>query len=602
MNAQQVDSFVAPGAISATSSRRKRSLDPFGKIQWPVAICGVLLFVSPVIMIVVGAFRTTPFTGGRWTLDAMAEVFTNPATYRASWETASIAVVTVLISMVIAIFFVTLSTRTNSPLRGLIPAMMAFVVAMPPLFYGISWGLLGNQTSGLLNEFITVFWAFDSGPVNAESWWGLVAVSALRSVGFQYFLLLGAFMAMDRSLEEAARLSGASPVRAFFTVQLPVLFPAIGGVTILSLIVFLESFDIPAILGIPAGIYVLPTEVFNYLNSGAGPEYARASALSLILITIMLLLVYLQYRMMGRRSFVTVSGKGDNHGTWDLGRWRWPAALAIVLYALFAAVLPVTQLVVGSLAPFMGASSGFSFDNFAEVLENEKIMYAFGLTAIVAAVGAAIAVLVSFVMLWAAKLRRGVPRTLIGTAQWLPAALPGIVLGLGVLWFFLLLPPLRGLVGTPFSLVFAMVISVIPLAGRAVEGAIAQVPMSLEEASWASGANKFTALTGITARIMSPSLINGWLLSFVVLSGTLAIPLLLSSTTGGLLSVHVYKAYTAGRVELAAAIFVLLMIEILLVTALAVIVRVLLQRKRATYLGRPQVRGQEGNLNDENTR
>jgi iron(III) transport system permease protein len=564
--------------VRSTSARPQRSLDPFRKIQWPVAVCAVLLFATPALMIAIGAFRTTPFGGGEWTLGPVVDVFTNPATYRAAWDTAAIAVVTVIVSMAIAIFFATLSTRTNVAFRGLIPAVMAFIVAMPPLFYGISWGLLGNKTAGLLNELIGVFWAAESGPVNSESWWGLVVVSALRAVGFEYFLLLGAFMAMDRALDEAARLSGAGPVRAFFTVQLPVLFPAISGVAILSLIVFLESFDIPAILGVPAGIYVLPTEAFSYLSSGAGPEYAHASALSLILITVMLLLVQLQFRVMGRRSFVTVSGKGNNHDVWDLGRWRWPAALAILVYALFAAVLPVIQLVIGSLSPFMGASSGFSFENFAEVLGNGKIMDAFGLTAIISAVGAAVAVSVCFVMLWAAKLHPGLPKNLIETAQWLPAALPGIVLGLGVLWFFLLLPPLRGLVGTPVALVFALVISVAPLAGRAVGGAIVQVPMSLEEASWTSGANKFTALAGITARILSPSLINGWLLSFVVLSGTLAVPLLLSSTTGGLLSVHIYKAYTAGRVELAAAIFVLLMIEILIVSALATAVRVFLQR------------------------
>jgi iron(III) transport system permease protein len=564
--------------VRSTSARPQRSLDPFRKIQWPVAVCAVLLFATPALMIAIGAFRTTPFGGGEWTLGPMVDVFTNPATYRAAWDTAAIAVVTVIVSMAIAIFFATLSTRTNVAFRGLIPAVMAFIVAMPPLFYGISWGLLGNKTAGLLNEIIGVFWAADSGPVNSESWWGLVVVSSLRAVGFEYFLLLGAFMAMDRALDEAARLSGAGPVRAFFSVQLPVLFPAISGVAILSLIVFLESFDIPAILGVPAGIYVLPTEAFSYLSSGAGPEYAHASALSLILITVMILLVQLQFRVMGRRSFVTVSGKGNNHDVWDLGRWRWPAALAILFYALLAAVLPVTQLVIGSLSPFMGASSGFSFENFAEVLGNGKIMDAFGLTAIVSAVGAAVAVSICFVMLWAAKLHSGLPKNLIETAQWLPAALPGIVLGLGVLWFFLLLPPLRGLVGTPFALIFALVISVAPLAGRAVGGAIVQVPMSLEEASWTSGANKVTALAGITARILSPSLINGWLLSFVVLSGSLAVPLLLSSTTGGLLSVHIYKAYTAGRVELAAAIFVLLMIEILIVSALATAVRVFLQR------------------------
>src|SRR5690606_9770246 len=108
-----------------------------------------------------------------WTLETFGRVFTSPDTYVALWNTFAIAFVTVLISMTIAIFLVTLATRTNSPFRNLITPVMAFIVAMPPLFYGISWALLGNQTYGLINKLIGLVIDFESGPVNVESWWGL---------------------------------------------------------------------------------------------------------------------------------------------------------------------------------------------------------------------------------------------------------------------------------------------------------------------------------------------------------------------------------------------------------------------------------------------
>src|SRR5690625_999790 len=178
-------------------------LDPYRRIQWPLALSALMLFAAPIAMILIGAFRTTPFDGGEWTFSEVIRIFTNPSTYETLWNTAAIAVATVIISMTIAILLATLAARTNTPLRSWITPVMAFVVAMPPLFYGISWALLGNQTYGMINSFINSFVQFDSGPINVESWWGLVIVSALRSVGFQYFLLLGAFLAMDRSLEEA---------------------------------------------------------------------------------------------------------------------------------------------------------------------------------------------------------------------------------------------------------------------------------------------------------------------------------------------------------------------------------------------------------------
>ncbi|MGO2110203.1 MAG: ABC transporter permease [Pseudoclavibacter sp.] len=545
--------------------------------QWLVALASLAILGAPVLMVVIGAFKESPFGESPFTLGPVREVLSASTTYSALWNTIGLTVAIVAISLIIAVIFATLATRTNMPAKWLIHVTMAVLVASPPLFTAISWGLLGNRNVGLINTTLGI--AGTDAAINIESWWGIVFVSAIRAVGFQFYLMVGAFAAMDRSLEEAARVAGASPIRTFLGTQLPVLSPAIAGVGILSVIVTLESFELPQILGVPAGIYVLPTEIYAYLNdAGSMPKYGQASSLAVGLMVFLVLLVIAQYRVMGRRSFTTVSGKGGSRSLWDLGPWRFVAFAGVLMFALIGVALPVAQIVLVSLSPFIGATQEYTLANFEFVAADPRLQSAFWLTFAVALIAGAIATLASALMLWFARLRRGVAAHAIDLAQWIPSAIPGLILALGVLWLVLSIPGVNQLYGTPIVLGFALVITVIPLVGRAVGGAIAQIPKDLEEAEWVSGAPKWRALVAVVLRLTAPSLLNGWFLAYVVLSGTLAVPLLLSTQTETLLSVQVYSYYTSGRPEVSAAIFVLLIAQICCVAAAIGLLQLLLAR------------------------
>lgn len=556
-----------------TWTRRQTSLKRERNLQISIGIVAVLLFISPVIAIMIGAFRESPFRGG-WTMEPFVQVLTNEWTYHILWQTIGITVATVIPAMIIATFFAVIVTRTNAPLRWLITVTMAILVATPPLFYAISWGLLGNASVGLLNEILR-FGSTGSGPIDIESWGGLVAVSILRSTGFMFLLLIGPFSRMDRSLEEASRTSGATALRSFFGTQLPVLFPAISGVLIISAVATLEAFDIPMILGVPAGIYVLPTEIYYYLNSQAQPMYSHASVVSLILLVILVLLLYWERKAAGRRHFTTVSGKGAKSGVWDLGPWRPAVAAVTIVFSVIAVGLPLFQLVLGSLSPYFGATGNFTLRNFEFVLNDDQIMGAFAYTAGIAATGALVAVVVTTIMMWVARLRRGWWAVLIDSSQLATMALPGLLLALGILTV-VLAGPLAGMYGTSAILSYAMFVAVIPLASRSISGALAQIPAELEEATRVSGGSRARAMVGVVFRLLAPSALNGWLLCFVVLSGTLAVPLLLSPRTNTLLSVRVFDLYTSGSVEIAAAVFVVLIVEILAVSALVWLLKYLL--------------------------
>lgn len=561
-----------------TGKARNRLRRGLSNPQLSALIISLLCFGAPALMVIQGAFRTSPFGEAEWTPEFFAAVFTTGRTWEVAGTTAGMGVTTVLLSTLLATAFAAIYTRTRVPFRNMIPIIMGIVVATPGLFFAISWGLLGNPRIGLINEGLSILFGDAGRIINMESWWGVVFASALRLVALQFFLLLGPFLAMDSSLDEAARMSGASPGRSFFTIQLPVLFPAISGVMILSFILFLEAFDVAQVLGVPAGIYVIPTEIYAYLSHSTGPRFAEASSISILLMVSLLILVLVQMRLLKRRSFTTVGGKEARNLPHKVGGWKWVFTGLILLYGLLSTLLPTIQLVTVSLSPFLGATAGFSLDNYTGILEDPRMIAAYRNTALVAAGGGLLAVTAAMLLTWAARFRAGVIARIIEFGQWIGLAMPGLVLALGVLWLFLAAPALHQFYRTPVILMVALFIITIPIASRATSGAMAQIPRSLEEAAWVSGASKAVTLVLIIGRLILPSFVSGWLLSFVIICGTLSAPLLLASPQSPFLSVEVYKLYAAGQAPVAAAAFVLLIIGFAVLYGIATLIRVVLAR------------------------
>ena len=548
-----------------------------------VALVCVVCFVAPALMIVQGAFKTEMFgDDGEFTTAVFIEVITSPRVLSVALTTIGMGIAVIAVSTVIALFFAAVYTKTRTPLRQLIPAVMFILMATPGLFFAIAWGMLGNPNVGLVNDVLAALFGDAARVINAESWWGIVLVSAVRLIALQFFLLLGPFLAMDRSLEEAARISGASPLRTFFQMEIPILAPALTGSMILGFVLFLEAFDAPQILGVPAGIFVIPTEIYQFLSASTGPQFGHASAMSLLLMVVLLLLVLVQVRILGKRSFVTVGGREARPVRRDVGGWKWVFSGGIVLFALVTLVLPMYQLIRVSLSPYFGASDNFGFDNFASILTNTRMIDAFGNTLMVAAFGAFLAMAAATILSWAARFRGGALSRFIEFSQWLGLAMPGLILALAVLWLFLEVPGLGQFYGTPVIMVFALFVGIIPLAGRTTGGAIAQIPMSLEEAAWVSGATKYRAIWDVVIRLIAPSIISGWVLCFVVISGVLSTPLVLSAPGSNYLSVEIYSRYVEGQAPTSAAASLLLIASFLTISAVALLLAWVARRGRRT--------------------
>lgn len=526
-----------------------------------LAVLCAFLFVWPVLMVGVGAFRTgLPGANAGWTIRPLLDTLRDAQTHSVLWQTIVLSLSVTVASTLLAVLFAWIVARTDAPARRLVTPMMMLVLAMPPLFFAISWDMLGNSRIGLM------------GWMNIESWPGLIFVCSLKAAAFSYFMVLGPFLAMDRSMEEASLTSGASRVRTFFTVNVPVLAPAISGAALLTTIAFLEAFDIPQIIGLPAGIRVLPTQIYGYINATYGGKYAEASTLALILVVLVILLVIAQARVLGGRRFTTVTGKAHSTERWRLGApARALCLLAIILYGAAALLLPLLQLYLGSFQPFFGVFKNWTFDNYLEVLKNPDIVAALRNTALLAIGGGAATMVACVVLARVIMTGRGLLARFVTLSVWLPLALPGIVLGLGMIWSYLSVPWLSGLYSTIWILLIGLFVAAVPIGMRVAEGSLAQLAPELEEAARTSGSSPLTAFARIALPLIVPSFLSGWLLTAILISGNLAVPVLLASPTSNTVSVEVLKIYGNGDVTQAAAVFSLILTALMAAGVLALL-------------------------------
>jgi iron(III) transport system permease protein len=486
----------------------------------------------------------------------------------------------VVLSTALAVYLSWLVTRTRTPLRQIVTPVAVLIFAVPPLFYTLSWAMLGQQPSGLIDKAMQA--VFGAAPVNVQSWYGLIVVSVLGATAAQYLLLLGPFRALNPALEEASLVCGAGRLRSFFQIEVPALGPSILGVVILGFVLGMGLLTTPLLLGQPAGIYVLPTEIYRLIQGQTPADYAGASTLSLLLVLVVLLLVAVQSRVLGRRKFITVTGKSSHREPLDIGAWKWLGTLVIALFTLFALVLPLGQFVLGSFESYFGVYSHFTVNNYRTVLQQPGTTHAFMTTIIVAVVSGFVATLLGVVITLVGQRSESRLRRLPDICVWLLWAVPGITLSLGIIWAYLSVPGLRSLYGTQWIVLLALIVGTTPIASRAVGGPIGQIARELEEAARTSGAGAFRATVGILVRLIAPSFAVSWFLTGIVASGNLDIPILLASSNNQTVPLLAYDLYNNGSLAQAAATFCILIGFIAAVLVVGAVARLMLGRGRRT--------------------
>jgi iron(III) transport system permease protein len=443
-----------------------------------------------------------------------------------------------------------LAERTNARFRG-IAYVSAFVsFAIPGIIKVIGWVLLFGPEAGYLNVAIrsaTGIFPF----FNVFSMAGMILVEGFLWTPVVFLLMATPFRSMDPSLEEAAVVAGSSEWQVFRRITFPMAAPSVLSVLILTFVRSLEAFEIPALIGLPAGIEILTTQIYLQLKGTGIPEYGHASAYSVILIVLVTLTLIPYYRITENTSkFATVTGKGFNPQRKDLGRWRGLGGL-LLLGLPFIQLLPMTALFWASLTPYLQAPSGealanISLANYATAFNDSKILRSTANSLLVSVTSASGAVAVAFIAAWIIARTTIRMRWILDRLAMLPLVFPGVVLGVAILQMYLYLP--LPLYGTVWIMVAAFITRYLPYAIRCSHSGLLGIHKELEECAATSGATWSEVACNIIIPLMMPALFAGWIYIFLVTIRELSVSLLLYSPGSEVIAVVMWELWENGAV------------------------------------------------------
>jgi iron(III) transport system permease protein len=494
-------------------------------VGWLVAI--------PLSMVVWGTFRdAAPGLPGSFTINNFIRAYYNVGLLQAIQNSLIFAGGASLISFAGGTFLAWVTERTDAPFRRAVYALVLVPVIVPGILFATSWLFLLNPTIGALNKFASYCCGFETPIFNGYSMGGMIWAEGMDNFSLPFLLMAAAFRSMDPSLEEAAQTAGAGVWTTMRTVTLPVLLPAVLATLLISFIRALESFEAPAIMGIPAGISVFATEVWLAVSRTRPADFNLSATFAMGYLLVTVLGVYLYHRAtkMSER-YVTVTGKGYRPNRVKLGRWRWPIALFSLFLLGVAILLPLFILIWTSLLPFYmipswQALSLVSLRNYRDVLALESAHEAFVNTLIVGCSAAAIGSLLSAVIGWVVIRTRLPGRRLLDVLAFAPIAIPGTVMGIALLWLYLTVP--IPIYGTLWILLFGFLGKYMTFAVRSTYASLTQIHKELEEASTSCGAPWIKTFFRVTLPLMAPGLLIGFLFILSLSFRVLGLPVMIS--------------------------------------------------------------------------
>jgi len=446
-------------------------------------------------------------------------------------------------------------TRTDTPLSGLgyFTAFASF--GTPFILYTIGWLLLLGK-AGPVNFWLRSI-LDSSGPVlNVYSLGGMIFVEALLWSPFVFLMLAASFRSMDPSLEDASATCGAGVWQTLRRISLRLMLPAFFSVILLIFIRAFESFEIPALIGLPGDIRVFTTAIFLDAQR-MPPSYGSAGAFSVLLMLIVAGTLYVYFRVTRESTkFQTITGKGYRPRLISLGRWRYAASAALLLYALVLLVLPFLIVLWASLLPFymqpsLEALSKLTLRNYSTAVHYPKIADSIKNSVLLGLGSATVVMGLTTLASWILVRTKLRGRWLLDLLTTLPLLFPGIVMGLAILRFYLIVP--IPIYGTLWILLVAYVTRYVPYGIRYTHAGLLQLHKELEEAAYASGASWSNCMRRIVLPLLSPSFFGGWVFVFLLSAKELSMSVLLVSPRTPVVSVAIYELWDNAQVgELAA--------------------------------------------------
>lgn len=448
-----------------------------------------------------------------------------------------------------------LAERTNAPFRAAAYLSAYLSFAIPGIVKVIGWIFLLGDEAGILN--VAAGALIGSAPLfSLFSIQGMILVETFLWMPVVFLLMAAPFRSMDPSLEESAMVSGSTGWQVFIKVTLPLALPSLLSVSILTFVRSLEAFEIPALIGLPAGIEVLTTQIYLQIRGGFLPKYGEASAYSIVLMVLVGLALIPYYRVTRQtHMFTTITGKGFRPRRIELRSWRWLGGFFLLFLPLLQ-LLPLLALLWVSLLPYVRQPSGealalVSLKNYSTAFGDSAISQSILNSLTASGTAATAAVVITFVSAWLVARSEIRGRWLLDQLATIPLVFPSIVLGVAVLKTYLTLP--LPVYGTIWILVLAYTTRYLPYGMRFSHAGLLSLHQELEESAKVSGATWGTVLRTIVVPLVLPSLFAAWIYIFLITIRELSVALLLYSPGSQVISITVWELWENGNAgELAA--------------------------------------------------
>jgi len=517
--------------------------------------------VFPIGVLVLKAFQVE----GGWGLDNFVMMYADPANLRAISVTIQVALLTTLASLFVTVPLAWLIVRTNLPARSLLRTLVIVPYMVPPYVGAIAWTYLANPHVGYLNLMLRALFGQAAPTLDVYGIGGIIWVQAIFYFPLSFLAVSHALQNMDPTLEEAARISGASGWRTLRDVTLPLMAPSIIAGGLLVFVVASATFGVPAIIGLPAGIQVVTTRIVRSVYIGTPQALRQSTAMAVALMVMALGILALANWFTSKRRYTTITGGAGRLQASSLGRWR-----LLVAFAAFGAIFVFTFLPLGSMllttfARTMAEPPGpanWTLENWQGILTHDKTWNTLRVSLTLAVITATLGLIMGFVIAYL-KVRgkhplRHVPDWIVTFTN----STPSVVVALGLIIAFSGAFGLN-LYGTLAILVVAYLARMLAYAVRTIHAALEQIHPSLEEAAFSCGASWLRTVRDVTIPLLGPALIGAWFLIFIRALYELTMSVLLYSATTMTAGVYLYDLESYADPQSAAVLSSLILILVL---------------------------------------
>lgn len=535
-------------------------------IKWIVILIVVAFLVIFEVIPLSYLLIRSLFPKGSFSLESFKRVYTYDLNWTALINTLVISGLTTLFGVILAFPLAFLVGRTDMYGKKFFRTLFVTTYMVPPYVGAMAWLRLLNPNAGVLNKFLMQIFNLPKAPFNIYTVGGIVWVLTCFYYPYAFITISRAMEKMDPSLEEASKISGASPLKTLITITIPMMTPSIIAAGLLVFVASASAFGIPSIIGAPGQIYTVTTRIIDFVHIGSDEGLNDAMVLAVFLMVIANIVLYITTFVIGKRQYITMSGKSTRPNIVELGKWRMPITIIISIFSFFVVILPFVTVALTSFTVNMGkpiSLSNMSMSAWNKVFSRASILSSTKNSIIAGLAAAFFGIMISCIMAYLLQRTnvkgKRIPDFLITLGSGTPSVTIALALIISMSGKFKI-----NIYNTLTIMIIAYMIKYMLMGMRTVVSAMSQVHPSLEEAAQISGANWLRMLKDVTLPLIGASIVAGFFLIFMPSFYELTMSTLLYSSNTKTIGyeLYIYQTYHSQQVASALATAILLFVII----------------------------------------